>query len=213
MNKNRILFISHSGTNNGAVRILIQLIEYFGKHSEYEIDVLVQGPAEKKIIEEFLRNAKVFYLSNLEQIKKRKYLFVYSNTIGNGNVLAELANRFVPFFTHLHELGFAIESIDYQSIQNCIKFTDYYIACSDAVKTNLTQSFDVKPDRVVMVHEFVEDNISVSTPKIESGDLSIGCISNTDYRKGVDLFLFLLPNNYKTTHINLIMPFNSCLTH
>ena len=193
MNKNRILFISHSGTKNGAVRILIQLIEYFGKHSEYEIDVLVQGPAEKKIIEEFLRNAKVFYLSNLVQIKKRKYVFVYSNTIGNGNVFAELSYCNVPVFTHLHELGFAIESIDYQSIQNCIKFTDYYIACSDAVKTNLTQSFDVKPDRVVMVHEFVEDNISVSTPKIESGDLSIGCISNTDYRKGVDLFLFLLP--------------------
>ena len=192
MNKNRILFISHSGTKNGAVRILIQLIEYFGKHSEYEIDVLVQGPAEKKIIEEFLRNAKVFYLSNLVQIKKRKYVFVYSNTIGNGNVFAELSYCNVPVFTHLHELGFAIESIDYQSIQNCIKFTDYYITCSDAVKTNLIQTFGIKPNRVIRVHEFVEEKISVSTAKIKSGDLSIGCISNMDYRKGIDLFLFFL---------------------
>ena len=193
MNKNRVLFISHSGTNNGAVRILIQLIDYFRKNSEYEIDILIQDPVEKKIIEELSQNGNIFKFSNLREIKKRKYLFIYSNTIGNGHVLSNLLCGICPVFTHIHELEFAIDSIDYQSIQNCIKFTDYYIACSDAVKTNLTQSFDVKSDRVVMVHEFVEDNISVSTAKIESGDLSIGCISNLDYRKGVDLFLFLLP--------------------
>ena len=74
MNKNRVLFISHSGTNNGAVRILIQLIDYFRKNSDHEIDILIQDPVEKKIIEELSQNGNIFKISNLREIKKRKYL-------------------------------------------------------------------------------------------------------------------------------------------
>ena len=193
MSRSKILFISHSGTNNGAVRILIQLIEYFGKHSEYNIDILIQGPEEKKIVEELSLIGNIFRFSDLREIKKRKYIFVYSNTIGNGNILSELNNKSVPVFTHLHELGFAIESIDHQSIQNCLKFTDYYIACSDTVKTNFIQTFCVTPEIVKRVHGFIDENITFKENKIKKDVLSIGCISNMDYRKGVDLFLFLLP--------------------
>ena len=86
MSRSKILFISHSGTNNGAVRILIQLIEYFGKHSEYDIDILIHDLVEKKIVEELSQIGNIFKFSKLREIKKRKYVFVYSNTIGNGNV-------------------------------------------------------------------------------------------------------------------------------
>ena len=175
------------------VRILIQIIEYFGENSEYDIDILIHDPVEKKIVEELSQIGNIFKFSNLREIIKRKYVFVYSNTIGNGNVLAELSYSTVPVFTHLHELGFAIESIDYNSIQNCIKFTDYYIACSDKVKTNFTQTFGVKAERVKRVYGFVKEKISRAKDRVEKKVLSIGCISNMDYRKGVDLFLFLLP--------------------
>ena len=193
MSKTKILFISHSGTNNGATKVLINLIEFFKESTDHEIDILVQGTVETKTIEAFIRNGNVFYFSNLEQIKKRKYQFIYSNTIANGNILEELSCRTVPVFTHIHELGYAIDSIDYNSIQNCIKYTDYYIACSDAVKTYFIQDFGVKPEKVKRVYEFIKEKNFGTEHRIEKKVLSIGCISNMDYRKGIDLFLFLLP--------------------
>ena len=70
MSRSKILFISHSGTNNGAVRILIQLIEYFGKHSEYDIDILIQDPVENKIIEELSQIGNIFRFSIYAKLKK-----------------------------------------------------------------------------------------------------------------------------------------------
>jgi glycosyltransferase involved in cell wall biosynthesis len=188
----RTLFISHSGTNNGAVRVLIHLIEYLEENSEYEIDVLIKGPIDNEIIKQFSRTANVLFLSNLEEIRKRKYLFLYSNTICNGNLLAKLTNKTTLVFTHLHELAFAIDSTDNDSVYNTLKYTDYYIACSDGVKTNLIQSFGIKPERIVRVHGFVGCKVLKADPNIKSEDFNIGCLSNMDYRKGVDLFLFLL---------------------
>lgn len=192
MSKPRTLFISHCGTNNGAVRVLMHLIEYLREYSEYEIDILIKDPLDPEIIKQFSKNANVLFLSDLEEIRKRKYLFLYSNTICNGNLLAKLTDRSVPVFTHFHELAFAIDSTDSDSVFNTFKYTDYYIACSDGVKTNLIQSFGVKPERIVRVHAFVKSEGYKSTSKTKSGDFNIGCLSNMDYRKGIDLFLFFL---------------------
>lgn len=189
MSRNRSLFVSSSGTRNGATLILLQIIEYFHDYANLEIDVLLKDPVDPNIHIQFSRCSNVFFLSDLDILCKNKYSFIYSNTICNGDVLAKLRKIQSPVFTHLHELEYAISSTDSDSVKHTLDFTDFFIACSVGVSRFLNEVYKVPNFKIKMVHGFVQpiENEMILTSKFS--EFNICCISNMDYRKGIDFFL------------------------
>ena len=109
-----------------------------------------------------------------------------------------------PVITHIHELEFSIKL--YSSDENrdfLFKNTSKLIACSKAVADNLIENHGFPPEKVEVIHSFVnnEDVLkrAANTNQItirkkygisEKAFLIGGC-GNAEWRKGLDIFALL----------------------
>lgn len=173
--KKRILFVSHSATRNGATILLLDLLRWLTKHSEYQLEALVNGRGE--LLEEFralcrttvCRNTdRVFapvpsaFRSKLErwplalQMLGRSYDLAYFNTASTALHMSVLSRHAINIVWHIHELEYALrKSMDGQLIQQLFPLATRFIVVSKSVRENLISKFEVSSDKIDLVHGFV----------------------------------------------------------
>lgn len=191
----KILFISHSCKRNGAVKVLYQICKYLSIN-RIKIYILLKGEKDPIVENEFSEYCTL--LNSLEEILKRisEFDLIYSNTVLNGNEINELAKFNIPICTHVHELDYALSSVNPTVLEATLDKSDFFFACSSAVKQSLIKNFNICKS-VYLIYSFINDNISSNVPRSNDGFLRILTIANMDYRKGIDLVL-----NYAYQEVN-----------
>lgn len=106
-----------------------------------------------------------------------------------------------PILTHVHELEFALRrGIPADAIADMHAMTDRFIACSEAVRTNLMMNHGVSSERIALCYEpIVANELPKSRTRegrqqvmkelgIPNDALLVGACGSREWRKGMDLF-------------------------
>ena len=128
---------------------------------------------------------------------------IYSNTVVNGRVLDALSPLRCPVLTHVHELEFLIHSNAGKDFEYVKRYTDHFVAVSDAVRNNLVARHGIPEDKIERIYGSVP---TTEQPRAESAGLEraiakeigipenariIGGCGAVYWLKGCDLFLQL----------------------
>ena len=178
--KTPILFISHEASQTGAPIVLLHLLRWLKQNTQIMPIVLLQegGVLQEKFEEvaqtlvwklvapvtvwehRFRRLARTEQKHQRHILAQLKHLapkLVYANTV----VAAELAVMIkgqlkCPVVCHVHELQLIIqESVGNEKFTSLSKYIDCFIAASEAVAINLTNSYGISQAKIKKVHEFV----------------------------------------------------------
>jgi len=123
---------------------------------------------------------------------------VYLNSTTSALALRVLPHVPPVVFSHIHELDSAFTYwFPEHDRRAMLEATDLFIACSDGVARNLTDRFDVSPDRVSRHYEFIDvpepDPSRAKRLRYGAGIASetrlVGGSGNVIWRKGPDLFI------------------------
>jgi glycosyltransferase involved in cell wall biosynthesis len=227
----KVLFISHDASRTGAPIIFLNFLEWFKNNSEIPFRILLKGWGDLETRFQALAPVNIFYNKQLEcgwhrwsimlpAIRPfsnrfhfnnlRRELFqddiglVYSNTVTNGGVLQFLVSLKCPVITHVHELESEILKSGLDNWELVKKYTNHYIAVSDAVKQNLIINHSIPEKYIDVVHGFIP--ISTLNLNLESRNnqrealnipkdaLIVGSSGVGSWRKGKDLFVQLAVN-------------------
>lgn len=139
------------------------------------------------------------------QLVNEHFDYIYTNTVATAWVMPELCSYLkAPLITHIHELEFSIQL--YSSSENrtfLFQNSTKLIACSQAVADNLIENHGVAPNKIEVIHSFVNNTDvlqrSANTNreairtkyKIPKNAFLIGGCGNAEWRKGVDVFVLL----------------------
>jgi glycosyltransferase involved in cell wall biosynthesis len=167
----RILFVSHEATRTGAPILLLRLLRWLRLNTPWHMELLLRQGGE--LADEFstvvptntlpawgpewnvnVLAARLARRRLVARLLSQPWSLVYSNTIVNGDVLQMLAGP-QPVISHVHELATTIRAYGDENFQQVCRHTTRFIACANVVKQDLT-SCGIRPDRVDVVHEFVE---------------------------------------------------------
>jgi glycosyltransferase involved in cell wall biosynthesis len=177
--RSRVLFLCHSASRNGATILLLHLLRWLKRETNYDIHVLVNGRgalldelraigptrvwrSPTFLLEAFPRKWKAALGPRLEALclrawsTGRRYDLVYANTSATWQHVAALAKRADALLWHIHELGYALRlTIGERRIRQVFPLAKRFLAVSQAVRESLTGEFNVPSDRVDLVHGFV----------------------------------------------------------
>lgn len=227
----KVLFVSHDATRTGAPILLLNLLSWLKENSDISFQILFRndGPllsefeplapviVLKRYFKDFnlfqkgLRRIgfKEFYQKKKEynlikKLSQEKFNIIYTNTITNGETLELLSKLNCKVICHVHELEFTIKYLTgLDNFRKTQDQTDYYIAVSDAVKSNLIEKHGIEQEKIGLVYGFTDEgenarekslNTKVEIRKelgIKESDLIVGASGTTDWRKGPDLFIQL----------------------
>jgi glycosyltransferase involved in cell wall biosynthesis len=213
----KVLFISHDASRSGAPLLLLRFLRWLrAAHSSVSFRILLKNGGE--LAREFGEAGTCTTLHWDEsrprplfhRLRRRRALaghadvdVVYSNTITNGAVMAELAQLGRPVITHVHELENYVHSSGSANLDMVKRHTTLFIAASRAVKENLVSAHGVDDGRVAVVHSFLPVELCspghVTRPReqvlaelgIPADALVVGASGTTDWRKSPDLFVQL----------------------
>lgn len=142
--------------------------------------------------------------------------FVFSNTIANGDLLIKLSYLKKPFFIYCHEMEKSIktytthDNLDYQ-----LKNAKYILTGSKAVKQNLIDSHQVSDQKIgvfnsyincktmEMAYQAVDKQEVIEKLKLGDKPIIIGGCGLTEWRKGIDIFIFTALQAVKLTDKNI----------
>ncbi len=79
---------------------------------------------------------------------------IYGNTLVSGKIYDKIYN-FCPIITHVHELETSAMYYAGKALDKVIKYSDAYIACSNAVKEFLVGKFGVNSEKIYVIHSFI----------------------------------------------------------
>ena len=176
----RILFVSHAASRNGATILLLHLLRWLREHSNYRLEVLVNGSGP--LVDEFraicetrvwrspgvllsacCRGRNSSWHSRIDSqflkwwMAGRYYDLVYLNTSAVWAYVAELAKRSGSLLWHIHELEYVLRlSIGEHGIKTLFPRTTRFVAVSQSVRETLVQRFNVPLEKVDVVNGFVE---------------------------------------------------------
>lgn len=219
-----ILFISHDASRTGAPILLLQFLRWFKQNTDIPFRIILRNGGELEsefaelaptlVFQQKLRN-KIFnrirrrLIPHDPRLRLKKWLngcsirLVYSNTATNGTLLELLSFLDCPVISHIHELEYVIKYFGIEAFEKNKKQTTHYIACAEAVKTNLVDNHNISLPDITVVHEFIpvasqHYPLAAKKQKILHRELNlkdnlfiIGASGTTDWRKGVDLFIQL----------------------
>lgn len=153
-----------------------------------------------------------------EQIEKitnrlfsNNYDLVYANTAETLIWTIPFYKRNIPTIVAIHELAFGVESAySKEFILKNISNVSTIIAGSNAVAENLITRYNADPDKIKVIHSFVDEVIDIQKDKtalkkelnIAHNDLVIGIASSQELRKGTDLVPLLVKKIADQTDIN-----------
>jgi glycosyltransferase involved in cell wall biosynthesis len=226
-----VLFLSHDASRSGAPMLLLRLTRWLRANADLEIEFLVRksGPLEVEFAEvgrvTMFRDeapatggvkwrlakrlgaggaaAGVERARALRNLARRGVALVYANTATNGPALEYLARLGCPVLTHIHESEPTLRRHGDANFALLDRHTTRYLACAEAVKSDLAGKFGVAASRIDVVHGFVDD------PQRSASDLAalrasrraqlglpadafvVGACGETDWQKGADLFVHL----------------------
>jgi glycosyltransferase involved in cell wall biosynthesis len=219
----KILFISNSASRTGAPIGLLHLLRWLKAHTSVSFELLLRvGGGE--LTGEFEKLCKVTVygdlwstntlpkrlarrigldsilgmscLSPVEALYKGKGIdLVYSNTITNGGIIAELSRLGLPVLCHVHELQSVIEKYGLENLEQHKAHCTHFIADSRATQRNLVKRHCIPLAQVDLALEFIDvDEVMahVDSPMeigVEmAGRFVVGGCGYSYHRKGKDLF-------------------------
>jgi len=223
----KVLFISHDASRTGAPMLLLNFLRWFKANTDMPFEILLGRGGEFKQDFAALAPTSVFYKDGqgpeiihkhniIRRITRRLGIndpasrirrklassnigLVYSNTSTNGNILQTLGFLNCPVISHIHELSYSLDSRS-DKFDYVIKRTTHFIACSQAVKDNLVNRYNISPDNISVIHEFISipDEDAISTQHLLRRELKlpedafiVGSAGTRHWRKGPDLFIEL----------------------
>jgi glycosyltransferase involved in cell wall biosynthesis/GT2 family glycosyltransferase len=221
-----VVFLSHEAHRSGAPVVLLTFVRWLTANSSTRCTVVFaeDGP----MVDEFALTCAVHRLpaetSGVGRARRRLGLpawtdaprwirarrlrrrigradLVYANTMTSAPALALLGYR-TPVVCHVHELPGAIRRrVPARDIAAMVARTDRFVAVSDAVRHGLVEELGVAPDRVQVVHGFLEPDL-LDAPRdddaradarralgLDPASFVAGGAGRADWAKGADRFV------------------------
>lgn len=223
----KVLFIGHTAARSGAPISLLHFLRWLKQNSPFQFEVLLQsgGPLEGDFSavapttmltltwrEELLVAALNRYGWKtpprftvrgklLEFVHRRKFDFVYANTVAAADEVAALAGLGWPVVWHIHEMPFVIRYLArQQALHDASRAGCAFIACSEGVKQGLISDFGVPIQSVRVIHEFIPAGMEVPERAAQRAscrtELALpadafvaGMCGTVEWRKGADWFV------------------------
>ncbi|MEJ7589018.1 MAG: glycosyltransferase family 4 protein [Ferruginibacter sp.] len=135
----------------------------------------------------------------------RNFSFVFLNTITIGKIQKRLLFLKSSFICYVHEMGAAIEmATTPEDLKIVLAHTNLFLACSQAVKNNLVLNHQVSSKSIMVLNTSLPQTFRDKSAYMQSIDafkqgnsipedaIIIGIAGNSEWRKGVDLFVPLI---------------------
>lgn len=221
----RVLFLSHSASRNGASLLLLSTLRWLRASSDLELHVLSCGTGP--LIDEYRKVATTRVLRNLmpltrvpgfswfegsvgrlqrsiveSQLGRDRFDLVYANTTATLPQVAVAARQGIPVLWHIHELPYALRiAAGRKPAASPWLQVRRFIAVSRAVVDALSTQHGVAPERVDLVHGFVDApkraDEAVATPRRRllnelgwpEDAFVVGGCGGLGWRKGSDVFV------------------------
>jgi glycosyltransferase involved in cell wall biosynthesis len=172
-------------------------------------------PKLKKILGKSLKSYQDEFLKKI--IASYSYDIIYANTIATAEVAVKLKHfSGLPLISHIHELKHSLELYSSpEDRKDLLTVSNQIIACSDAVANNLKGYPFVTADCVETIHSFVDNEemlkvVETSNKTLIRNEfdlpkekLLIGACGNSEWRKGMDLFVELAQKSQNNAIENL----------
>ena len=226
-----MLFVSHDAMRTGAPVLLLHFLRWLRTHTSIDFEVVLRRGGE--LSAEFAALAPVWHAEAttgrvaattmriarrlglrasaddahvdrmVRRMSQRGFGVVYSNTFTNGAFVARLKGLNCQVVTHVHELESNIVRPGEENLRLVKAQTSRYIACSDAVKSNLVVRHGVERDRIDVIHGFVATRALTDEQRaqararvrselsIPEGACVVGAAGTTNWAKSPDLFVQL----------------------
>lgn len=211
-----ILFVSHDAELGGAQIVLLNVIKWFKTHTWLTIKILCLNGG--KLLYRFKELADTYVLSDSDKRAMRTNQqdltdqllnfcggtpdLIYGNTVASGEAYHWLIKLGAPVLTHLHEMEMSINEYGKAWIDDVLKYSSHFIACSKPVQDNLINKLGVDAEKVSIVYSSVPSdslpcNLKVKEKNrmkktlelIDNKHLVFGCGLGMPFRKGADLFI------------------------
>jgi glycosyltransferase involved in cell wall biosynthesis len=227
----RMLFVSHEATRTGAPVLLLQFLRWLRTNTSIDFEVVLREGGE--LSPEFAALAPVWHAEAtngplvrttmrvtrrlgvrtpldgahirhmVRDMSRRHFDVIYSNTFTNGALIAQLGVLGCPVLTHVHELESNILRSGEENFRLVKGQTSRYIACAEAVKSNLIARHGIERERIDVIHGFVTTKTLTAEERaqarartrldlgIPDGALVVGGAGTTNWAKSPDLFVQL----------------------
>ena len=227
----RVLFVSHEATRTGAPVLLLHFLRWLRTNTGIDFEVVLRRGGE--LSAEFAALAPVWHAEAttgrlarttmrvarrlglraslddvhigrmVRQMSHRRFGVVYSNTFTNGAFVSRLGVLGCPVVTHVHELESNILRPGEENLRLVKAQTSRYIACAEAVKSNLIVRHGIEPDRIDVIHGFVATRALTAAQRaqarartrlelaIPEGAWVVGAAGTPNWAKSPDLFVQL----------------------
>jgi glycosyltransferase involved in cell wall biosynthesis len=175
----KILFLSHSASRNGATILLLHLLRWLKNRTDYQIEVMVNGRGE--FLDEFRaigptrvwrspaaalglfpRAWRAALAPRLEAqflravLRGRRYDLVHVNTVANWQHVPYLARRNRNLLWHVHEMSYAIRLLmKNEAWLQTFPKARRFVAVSNSVRDALVDEFKVPAGSIDLVHGFI----------------------------------------------------------
>jgi glycosyltransferase involved in cell wall biosynthesis len=182
MTTNRsVLFVSHDSFRGGATVLLNNFLRWLKENTDISFQILVcqRGEMEaefEKLAPVWYLDARITRRVALRASIRRlvtgvgatnvlgfgdlaarigaasRINLVYSNTVVNGRVLEALSPLGCPVLTHVHELEFLIHTNAGKDFERVKRYTDHFVAVSDAVRSNLVARHGIPEAKIERIY-------------------------------------------------------------
>ena len=222
-----IILVSNDASETGAPRSLYTFAHWLAAHGKAKLRIVLAGggPLEREFAElgpvyrtwrgdataiggvlrlsraaswRIHRKAVLTVLANAR--RRWNPSLIYANTITTGHEMAALRRGDTPVITHVRELASLFPAIEQTcNLDATLRFTDRFIANSQATKDHLVQRYRVAPADVDVIHPFIDDTPEEAQRSGSAGirrdlgldgsvKLVVAC-GTLHSRKGTDLFV------------------------
>ncbi len=179
------------------------LKEDFLQAANLTFEMPSEVPKLKRVLGKNLEKHQRKFVREIRKI--HVFDLIYANTIATAYWALQIKKMTQwPLVTHIHELKHSLELYSKkEEREELLLQSDSIIACSNAVADNLRTYGQVHPEKVITIHSFVDNDLMLkvhsssdsSLVKREFGipenKILIGACGNSEWRKGVDLFVDL----------------------
>jgi glycosyltransferase involved in cell wall biosynthesis len=222
-----IVLVSNDASETGAPRSLYTFAHWLAAHGKAKLRIVLAGggPLEREFaelgpvyrtwrgdgaaVEGILRLSRAAswrmhrkaILAALANARRRwNPSLIYANTITTGHEMAALRCGNTPVITHVRELASLFPAIEQTcNLDATLRFTNRFVANSQATKDHLVQRYGVAPVNVDVIHPFIDDTPEEAQRPCSAGvrrdlgldghvRLVVGC-GTLHSRKGTDLFV------------------------